>query len=117
EVLTGDLAQVLVDVLRADGPRLTVLVQVLEQLLPRQVLAAPHDAGQPRVRYLHVIDLAALAAEPEANSRRADLRVPVTERSKAERAIIACVLRIADPDEALLEQPHHCCQHPLARQA
>ena len=43
EVLAGDLAQVGVDVGRADRLRLAVVVEVLEQLLPGQVLAALDD--------------------------------------------------------------------------
>ena len=37
--LAGDLAQVLVDVARRDACALAVLVDILEQLLARQVLA------------------------------------------------------------------------------
>ena len=73
EVLAGDLAQVVVDVARADGADLAVLVEVLEQLLPGQVLAArARSAPGARSRQLDVVRLAALApeAEPDRGCRR-----------------------------------------------
>ena len=49
DVSARDLAQVRVDVLGADVADLAVLVDVLEQLLAGQLLAAPDDARQPPV--------------------------------------------------------------------
>ena len=49
ELLAEHLAQVGVDVLGGDAVELAVLAAVLEEVLPRQLLAALDDAGQPAV--------------------------------------------------------------------
>ena len=58
--------QVVVDVVGADAVALAVLVEILEQVLPRQVLAALHDGGEPAVAQVDVVLDAVLAAEVEA---------------------------------------------------
>ena len=68
EVAPGDLAQVVVDVGGGDVARLAVLVHVLEQLLPRQFLALPHDARHAAVLHAELPGLAALALEGEAQA-------------------------------------------------
>jgi hypothetical protein len=99
----GDLLQVGIHVVRANAAWFAVLVQVLEQLLAGQVLAARHDARQARVRDFNVIDLAALAPEPKANPLRADVGVAVAHGGQAERAVLARILLVADADAGLLQ--------------
>src|SRR4051812_44287347 len=72
EVLAGRLPQVGVDVLGADALPLLVLVEILKQLLPRQVAALLDDAREPPVVHLHRVLLAALAPELEAQRRAVD---------------------------------------------
>src|SRR6476646_9214339 len=48
-VLAGDLAEVGVDVVRVDGAPLTLVVDVLEQLVSRNVAAILDDAGEAAV--------------------------------------------------------------------
>ena len=50
EILAGRLADIVVDVGRADRLRLAVLVEILEQVLARQVLASPDDPAERRGR-------------------------------------------------------------------
>jgi hypothetical protein len=48
EILAGRLADIVVDVGRADRLRLAVAVDILEQMLARQVLAFADDAERWR---------------------------------------------------------------------
>ena len=75
EVLGGEvgaarLADVVVDVGRADAAHRAVVVDVLEQVLPRHRLAAPHDAGDARIVERDLVLLAALAAKAQAQAAR-----------------------------------------------
>ena len=80
EVLGGqlaarDAAQIAVHVAGADAPRLPAGIEIAEQLLPRQFLAAAQDPAEPRVLQAHRVVLAALAAEAEPNRRAGDVDV------------------------------------------
>ena len=70
-VAARGLAQVLVDVLGADGSGLAVVVDVLEEVLAGQLLAAPDDRREASVDQLALLGAAALAPEPEADGRAA----------------------------------------------
>ena len=59
---------------------LAVVVDVLEQLLPGQVLAAPDDRREASVAQVHLV-LPRLATEPEADRRPSTLRVAVRAAS------------------------------------
>src|SRR5436189_135799 len=65
EVLAGDLAQILVHIGRFDRLTLPVVVDELEQLLPRQVAACLDDPGQTAIVEIDLMLDAALAAERE----------------------------------------------------
>ncbi len=78
-VLARDLPQVRVDVLRAHVAHRSRLVQVLEQLLARQVLAPADDPRQAPVTDGDLVLDAALAPEPEAHPGRGDRRVAVAQ--------------------------------------
>ena len=83
---------------------LAVLVEVLEELLPRQVLAALDDAREARVGDRDAVLDAALAAEAEAQRRAVDLHVPAAQRGEAEGVVLARVLVVADADQRPVEQ-------------
>lgn len=63
EILSADLLEVLIHRVRIDAPSLASVVEVLEQFLAGQVLAASNDRGDPGVRDLHFVLFSALAAE------------------------------------------------------
>ena len=116
-VAAGRLAQVVVDVLGSNGPRLAVFVDVLEQVLPGQLLAAPDERREAPVDQLALLGPAALAPKPEPNGRARHLRVPVAQRRDPERAIEARVLRVADAQARHLEERDDGREDLLARQA
>jgi len=65
EALAHRLAQVGVDVVRSDRVRLAGIVEVLEQMLPGQVLHHAHEARQPAVADRRFAHLPALGLEAQ----------------------------------------------------
>jgi len=112
----GDLLQVIVHVGRADRLHLARFVLVLEQLLPRQVPAAAHDARELRVVHGDAVELAALAAELEFHARAAHLHVAVAHGGEAEGVVLLGIALVADANRGALEEPHDERQHLAARQ-
>src|SRR5438105_1574756 len=122
EVLGGELApsrlpQVLVHVGGLDGAGLILIVEVAEQLLARQVLAALHDPRQGPVAHVDVMLLAALAPEAEAHPFALDPDVVLPQGGQPEAPVLLRVLGVADADVARVEQPHDRGDHLLARHA
>ena len=122
EVLRGEravrgLADVVVDVLRADLAALAVVVEVLEQVLARQVLRPLDDPGDPAVGDLQHPLLPRLALEAEAKARPLDPDVPVAEGRQAEAAVVAGVGGVADADQGGVEQPDDAGDDLVAREA
>src|SRR5439155_134712 len=76
-------AQIVVDVGRADGVSSAVLVEILEQVVTRQLGAAAHDALDTGVVDRHVVLDAALAAKPEAQLARFDFHVLLAQRRQS----------------------------------
>src|SRR5882672_10350042 len=74
EVVAPDLPQVRIDVGRVYRLTLSLVVQVLEKLVPRQLLTLADHAGEPPVRDADDVVLAALAPELEAKSRAFEFR-------------------------------------------
>src|SRR5581483_9111194 len=75
EVLPGGAAQVVVDVGRIDRVLDAVGIDVLEELLAGQLLAAADDARQAAVADLDVVPDATLAPEVEVDGRAVDVGV------------------------------------------
>ena len=107
---------VVVYILGADGAALAVLVDVLEQLVARQLAAAPYDACRARIVHVDRVRLARLALELEAHGRAAHLDVLRVHRGQTVRAVVARVLVVPDADQRLVEQPDDGRDHLLARQ-
>src|SRR5581483_4557300 len=107
DVAAGGLAQVRVDVVRRDRLASALRIEILEQLVARQVLALLHDASEPPVGDRDGVVDAALAAESELELRALDLDVAAAERGETERAVRLRVLVVADADQRLVEQAHH----------
>ena len=119
EVLGGEvgaarLADVVVDVGRADAAHRAVLVDVLEQVLPRHRLAAAHDAGDARIVERDLVLLAALAAKAQLQAIARDRGVAIAQRRQPERAIGARVFLVADPHVGRVEQANDRREHGLA---
>ena len=116
EVVAGDGAQIVVDVFGAHRMRLARLVEILEELLTRQVSAGFDDARDPAVAHRHLLHLPAFAAEMKPNFRRRDVDVLVLERRQAVRIVVARVFLVADPERRFFEQRNDRRQNLFARQ-
>ncbi len=114
EFAPGDLADVLVDVGRIDRLPLAGFVDVLEELVARQLLTAPHDGGHAPVVDVDGVELAALPAELEAQALAANTDVAAPERRQPVGAVVARVLRVPDPDERGLQEVNDGREHLLA---
>jgi hypothetical protein len=116
ERLSRDLLQIGVDVRRIDRLPFAFLVDVLKEMLARDLLARAHDPRQPSVAQRDAVLPAALAAvfEDELRARKVD--VAVAHGGKPVAAVLAGVFLIADPDERDLQKAHHGRQDLLAGQ-
>ncbi len=123
EVLGGEgsprgFADVVVDVVGVDGVPLALVVEVLEQALARQLLAAADQRREAPVVDAGAVLLAALAAEVEHRRRPGEANhVPLAEGGEAEALVGLGVLVVADADGRLLHDPHDRRQHLLARKS
>src|SRR5690606_31415687 len=111
------ISQILVHVVGADASMLARIIDVLKQLLPRQLHAAAHEPGQAAVLQGDVVLHAALAPELDANGHAAYVHVPGAQRGQAVGTIAACVPRVAYPNEGRFEERHHQRHDLLARQS
>src|SRR6267378_2233142 len=107
DVPAGDLAKIGVHIVRRYGLALAGGVDVLEQLLPGEVLALLDDAREAPVGDRHRVIDSALAAEAEKQFRALDLDVTLAQGGEAEGAVRARVLVVANADQRLVEQHHH----------
>ena len=102
----GGLAQVVVDVARADAAHRAVLVLVGEQLLAGQLLAAPHHPCHARILHGHLVLHPALAAKAQPQAAAAHAGVLAAQRGEAVGAVLARVALVAHAHEGGVEQPH-----------
>src|SRR5216110_2874192 len=93
-----------------------VAVAILEELLPRQLAAALHDAREARVGDGDGVLDAALAAEAEAQHLAVDLEMPPAQRGEAVGAVLAHVFVVADADQRLVEETHYRSEDLAAAQ-
>ena len=117
EIAAADGAQVGIDVGRAHPSLAATVVDVPEQLLSRQLLAALHDPAQAPVPDAQGVLLAALPAKAEAQLFPGHRHVPPAQGGEAERGVLAGVLLVPDADEGDLEQPDDERQHLLPAQS
>ena len=88
ELVARDLPEVFVDVGRVDRRAAAVLVQVLEQLLARQIAAAPDDARESRSSQIDLVEHAALAAKVKSQlgARRRDVTILAASSGRTSRS-------------------------------
>src|SRR5690606_925242 len=87
-----------IDVLGSHWPPVALGIEVLEQMLARQVLRAAHDPGDASVDQLEPPLFSRLALEGEAQAGPGDGDMPVTQRGQPEALVVPRIGRIADAD-------------------
>src|SRR2546428_1928245 len=80
EIVASDIPQVCIDVRRIYGLTVSLVIEILEELVAGQFLAPPDHAGQPAVRDADGVVLATLAPEFEAKPRALDGAMVVAQR-------------------------------------
>ena len=99
EVLLGDAAEVLVDVGGVDGVVVALAVEVLEELVAREVFAAADDFGEAAVVEVDGVVDAALALKGKGDVGAFDFDVLGAHGGEAVGLVFAGVLDVADADE------------------
>src|SRR5581483_6190527 len=117
ELFARDAMQVVVHVGGVDAVARARIVDVLKQLVARQLLASPDDARQPPVGDVDGAALVRLPAKLEMERGAVDVDVAIAQRGEPERSVLARVLFVADANQAGLEEAHHGGQHLLAGEA
>src|SRR5205085_11055725 len=84
KVLARDLMQVSVDVGGLDRLSLTLVVDVLEELFTRQVLAPFHNPRQPTIVEIYRVFNPTLAAKLETERPASNMCMPVAHGSQSE---------------------------------
>ncbi len=92
-------------------------VEILKQLLARQILAFPDDPGEARVVNAYLVNDAGLAAKVEIQLRAGNFHVPVFHRRQSDGAVLLGVFLVADTDQRLLQKCDNGGKHLLPRQA
>lgn len=112
-----DGAQVFVHVVGFHVLNLAVGIEVLKQLLARQLLGAADDARHARIVQGDVMTDAALALEGKPHRAARDPHVAVEHRAEAEGSVLPGVFLVAHADERGLQQAHHGGEDLLAPEA
>src|SRR6185369_7581495 len=92
------------------------LIQVLEEFLPGNRLAARDDARKPPIVHAAGVGLPALPAKLEHDLPALHLDMPVLERGQAERLVGPRVFLVPDAYTGRLEEPDDGREHFLARE-
>lgn len=96
DIAAGDFAQVGVDVGRVHVPALAILVEILEQVLPRQILARLDNLGDAPVLNLEAPRLATLALELETQLSSVDFDVRVAQSCETVAFVLLGIVVVAD---------------------
>src|SRR4029077_10237884 len=101
-VLAGDLAQIRIDLFRADRVMIAVVVEILKQLVARQVATAFDDARESAIVDVALVAVAALAAEAEMNVAAVDARMAITQCRQPEALVLPGVFVVTDAEQSQL---------------
>src|ERR1051326_1606640 len=106
DLLAGDLAQILIHLGRADGVPIPLIIEVLEQLISRQISAVLDDACETPVVYIGLVVLTVFSAKADVYSAALDRNMSVPQRRQAKALVLLGVLVVSDPKERHIHQPH-----------
>ena len=94
------------------------VIDVLKQLLSRQLLAAPNETYQASIVHRHLVRRATLAPKLQAQpSISNEPGVPVAKRCEPIARVFAGVRRVADADTRRIEQSDDDGKNLVTRQA
>lgn len=117
EVLLGDLEEIVVDVGGVDCVRVSVVIEVLKELVAGGVAAGFDDACEAAVGEVNGVADAAFAFEVEGERGALDFDVPSLHRSESVRLVFARIFGIAYTDEGGFKQANDGGENFFAGQA
>src|SRR6185437_1613349 len=106
DLLASDLAQIVIYLRRADRVPIPLVIEVLEQLISRQISAILDNARETPVVYIGLLVLTVLSAKADVDSAALDLNMAVPQRRQAKALVFLGVLVVSDPKERHIHQPH-----------
>src|SRR5258708_31862896 len=95
---------------------IAALIDVLKQLVPRQIPATPDNGGEPPVLQVERVQLTGLASKLKTKLGTVNLHVTVPHRSKSEGLVLPRVLLVSDPYMGQIHEARHRGQHLFLRQ-
>ena len=113
----GNAAQVIVDLGRTDLASLAVLVEILKQVLARNVLGGADDFRHAGVADIQIPFLAALALEAEPHLGPGEGHMAVAKGGQAVGPVLLDIAAVADADHGVFQQPDDRGQNLFGGQA
>jgi hypothetical protein len=95
DIRAGDGPQIVVDVARRDSPQFLLLIQILQQFLPGQLLTRPDDLRDAAIAHRKRPSFAALADKLEAYLGPFDRHMPALQRRQPVALVLLCVFVVA----------------------
>ena len=99
------------------GALLTFGIDVLEEMLPRQLFTSLDHTCDPTVRDPDMHLTPTLAFEEEAHARTLHLDVAIAQRGQSKRLVLPRVLLVADSRIGRFEQANDCGHDLILRKA
>jgi hypothetical protein len=115
DVRAGDVPQIIVDIGRADRSHDLIVVDILKEVLPGEILDRADDAGDAPIPHAQAPSLPALTVEVETQLGALHLQVTRAQGGEAIAGVVLCVFAVADADQRLVEEAHNRGQDLLAR--
>src|SRR5262245_12039547 len=104
DVFSADLLEIGIYIRGRHGACLILLIKILEQFLPWQLLTGADDLGDAPIVYAKLPNFATFSLEVEAQLAAIDLHVPVLEGGEAVALILLGVFITSYPNERCLQE-------------
>src|SRR4029077_20376713 len=104
-------AQIRVNLVRADRVPVAVIVEILEQLVAREIATTFADARKPANVDVALVAIAALAAEAEMNTIAVDADMAIAQRGHPKAFVFPSVFTVADGEQRQFHHAHDSGQH------
>src|SRR5690606_34830011 len=97
--------------------RLTLLVQVLKQMLARQILHLADELQQLAICQFDLLYLARLGLVAKPQFAPVQRSMPAAQCRRSKTLVLFSVKFVSDPHEAQIEQTDDTCHRPIAPEA
>src|SRR5690606_17532630 len=91
--------QIVIYILGGNGAAISLLINILKQLLSRQFLYGAHDTGNSFIGKLKFPHFTRFASKNEPHSPTIIPQMSISKGGNAKALIVACVIGISDPQQ------------------